>query len=309
MDLDDIVIRESFPHVLVQDYDGIYVAFLDRLKDKTNISLDNFFRNASTAKVIPVDSKEDMPQATMFAAYNVTINRLAYIRSMFKDTVDHELLHMASTIKGQKYTHCGFSLIDLNNNRVFGEGLNEGYTTLLDERYFSDRTPSKKELLAKTYMLPKLFSEGLENLIGAEIMEKWYFDGDVKSLIEEMCKYVSFNRAIDFIYDLDDMNEYAIHDQGIRGYKEIARAVEDAVSIVTEMALYDAYYNYYSHNIGISDLARIGEAIKESSQMVIGMTVQDGSLRRIANKPMSDGKFKRLAKRVSNSANKNVFKK
>ncbi len=300
---EDIII----PHVIEKDEDGIFHAFIDRLKDKSNISLNNFYRNVNTLISKPVDNPDDMPNPNMFASYNVSINRLLYIRSMFQTTIDHELLHMSSTVKGERYTHCGFCQIDFDKYQVFGEALNEGYTVLLDERYFADKTPEKQELLNTTYVLPKLFVTNLEDIIGKEQMEKWYFDGDLYSLIEEMCKYISFKRVNDFIIDLDIMSDYSINDEGVKGYRKIARAYEDAVSIITEMALYRLYYNYYEGNISIRELAEQGEAIKEYSQMVIGMTSQLVG-RRIQTRPMKDRKFHKIAKKTSDSANKNVFK-
>ena len=290
---------------LTKDPDGIFTAYLERLKGLKHISLNNFYANANSLNIIPVDSAEDMPDKTMYAAYDVGSNTLKYLKAMYQNAIDHELLHLSSTVFEKDYVHCGFCQIDLKHNIAFAEALNEGYTAVLDDRYFGDRTETKKEIFDHTYMLPKFFAENLESIIGKTLMEKLYFDGDIEGLINEMCKYISYNRVIDFIFDMDMINDGAIYDTELKSYKNIVRAFEDAVSIIIEMLLYDLYYSYYSGDIDIQELANKAQSIKKYSLMVVSLTSLTNG-KNATTKPMSEKQFTKLAEKCSNSAKKNI---
>lgn len=97
----------------------------------------------------------------------------------FRETLYHELLHMASSYIHKEKQVSGF----LNEIRTpfyakdIGTLLNEGYTELLTKRYFkcTDNNYYTKEV--------ELASK-IEEFIGKEEMERAYFAGDLNYIIE-----------------------------------------------------------------------------------------------------------------------------
>lgn len=130
-----------------------------------------------------------------FPKDNIIILDLSYKNKTIKDTLIHELLHMAS--------FSGFDQLILVNKRKLiehiGIGLNEGYTVLLCERYFNINAQY-------TYEFLKHFSKSLEKIIGKEKMEYLYFSKNLYGLINELKNYEKNNLEIlNFIKALDSL--------------------------------------------------------------------------------------------------------
>lgn len=97
----------------------------------------------------------------------------------FRETLYHELLHMASSYNHKEKDVSGF----LNEIKTtfstikIGSILNEGYTELLTKRYFkcTDNEYYKKEVI---------LASRIEEFIGREEMEKAYFEGNLDYIIE-----------------------------------------------------------------------------------------------------------------------------
>ena len=86
-------------------------------------------------------------------------------------TKTHELIHMATSRKvGDSYL-CGFC--HAKNGNEFGYGLNEGYTELINRRYFAGSKANSYYLLQETAYL-------LEELIGPREMEQLFFNNDLE---------------------------------------------------------------------------------------------------------------------------------
>lgn len=110
-----------------------------------------------------------------------------------EEVLVHELLHMASTnysITGEK---SGFDLYG-----IIGEKLNEGYTEYLTQKYF---TKGYKYTESNDNFL--FLAKGIENIIGRERMQEYYFASDINSLINALAKYISRDDAIKLIYLID----------------------------------------------------------------------------------------------------------
>ncbi len=110
------------------------------------------------------------------------------------NTITHELLHLASarSIKGLHLS--GFKRDDYNI--IFGVGLNEGYTEILNRRYFSNHP-----IGSYTELQPLAVS--IENLVGKRKMEQSYFSNDLDGLITELEKYTSRQEVIKLIQTMD----------------------------------------------------------------------------------------------------------
>ena len=108
---------------------------------------------------------------------------------------NHELLHLA-TLKGNG---CGFK-IAYEEGKI-GEGINEGCTQFLTERYFNEN-------VGKAYFFEVEFVRILEKIIGKDNLEKNYFNLSLQGLVSELEKYEKQCNAYQFIRNLDLINEY-----------------------------------------------------------------------------------------------------
>lgn len=117
-----------------------------------------------------------------------------YIWVKRKFNVYHELLHLSSSIIEDNIHYCGFSQ---GNYFIIGEGLNEGYTSLLEYRYFYC------EGADTSYELEMIMTCLIETIIGQKTMESLYFKADLFNLIIELENYASYNEIYNFISKLD----------------------------------------------------------------------------------------------------------
>ena len=105
----------------------------------------------------------------------------------------HELLHMASTNYSLDGERTGLNLAG-----ILGVKLNEGYTEYLTRKYFTrgyKYTESTENSI--------IFAKGIENIIGSEKMESYYFNSDINSLIKDLSEYISIEDTIKLLYLID----------------------------------------------------------------------------------------------------------
>lgn len=119
----------------------------------------------------------------------------------------HELLHMSTTYidEERQMVFCGFS--ELSENFSFGIGLNEGYTELLTSRLTNRKSSYITEIQLENpsiaYSVNIQACQLIEQIIGKEKLEKYYFDLNVMGLIDELAKYTDKKSTIAFIKKLD----------------------------------------------------------------------------------------------------------
>lgn len=132
--------------------------------------------------------------------HSIRINKLSFLntnlqknRALKKQIISHELMHAASGYKYKKILASGFA-----QSSSIGDGINEGYTDLISQRYFC------KEIQETVgYCYHKAVSEITEFIIGKQKMLDLYFHSDLKGLIGELSKYQSEEKVKLFILDLD----------------------------------------------------------------------------------------------------------
>ena len=117
-----------------------------------------------------------------------------------EEVITHELLHMATTYQKGSVILCGFGQ-SIGNNFRQGIGINEGYTELLNMRYFNHKIPSH------AYLEEQLIALGFEQIIGRKKMESLYFDADLMGLIKEVEKYAPAHEITQIIGQLDKAME------------------------------------------------------------------------------------------------------
>ena len=112
-----------------------------------------------------------------------------------KVSLHHELLHASSA--DIRFMNIGFKIV-LKNGLIFGKGLNEGYTELLNNRFFNYTSTS--------YNYLQKLAKQIENLCtDKENMIEYYFNADIFSLISELMTKISLKEIIDILVDMDTL--------------------------------------------------------------------------------------------------------
>lgn len=140
-----------------------------------------------------------------------------------KDILAHELLHMASSRRDKDKSCSGFHI--KGKNISIGEGLNEGYTELLNGRYFSDVRKSD------SYYDLQMIAAGVESIIGQQNMEQAYFVNDLNGLVSELARYSSVDQAIELIVKIDDLLGRKYRSNPEKAVKAAAEIREDIANI------------------------------------------------------------------------------
>lgn len=128
---------------------------------------------------------------------------LKQIEILKRQILSHELMHAASSHKYGNKRISGFYFSSKNHllkKITIGIGINEGYTDLISQRYFC-----KEKNRKVGYSYHRVISEIIENIVGKQKMINLYFHGDLNSLIEELAKYSSREKAEQVITDLDSV--------------------------------------------------------------------------------------------------------
>lgn len=136
--------------------------------------------------------------------YDPKNNTLELSKSNYSLTIDHELFHASTTVVDNTagIIYCGFQQIT-SKNKTIGEGLNEGYTQYLTEKYFGKKRP-----LLKAYVYEKRIAEIVEKIIGEKKMKTLYFSANLNGLVECLKQYSSEEDVYRFINALDFLNKH-----------------------------------------------------------------------------------------------------
>ena len=167
--------------------------------------LNNFYNNINNLTVEDKTKKyknKFFKNVAMYFSFNPTANyspvdnRIRVFDDDFKmKSIPHELFHMASSYydKVTDSVCCGFS--QSNDLKIFGYGLNEGYTEYMVEKYYGGDYNTD----SYSYNYVRKVVKELELIIGKEKMEEFYLNSDLNGLIEELSKYMTHEQIIDFI--------------------------------------------------------------------------------------------------------------
>ena len=113
--------------------------------------------------------------------------------------IDHELFHMSSSKYENGIRYVGFSQNSLKHGiGQIGEGINEGYTELLSQRYFF---PDSRVTLNYEYLTS--IAEKVEQIVGKEKMQSLYLNANLNGLINELKQYTSEEEIMKFISNTD----------------------------------------------------------------------------------------------------------
>jgi len=127
---------------------------------------------------------------------SIPIGKEYKVNEEVKDTLFHELLHVASHNKNKQYS--GFNH-DLNilGAKTLGRGINEGYTEYLLLKYFRPNS------ISGFYYDEIRIVKELEKIIGKDKMIDYYFNGNLYDLIIDLSKNNNYEEIISLIKDID----------------------------------------------------------------------------------------------------------
>jgi hypothetical protein len=187
---------------LDNEYYPYYVLdFMHMIPERFNLS--KFYRNIKDADFKPMDT-DDMEIGHAGADYNVGSNVVEYDPKTIRDNIMHELIHMATRIEMPGGAIVGFMQVR-DDGYGIGIGLNEGYTALMDDRYFIDYSENKRKEINIVHPTSKYICILLEYLLGKEHMEDMFMDADLLTLFKELSEYSSPRKAYNFIVTFDKL--------------------------------------------------------------------------------------------------------
>ena len=163
--------------------------FIRVVSTDDDIDLTTFYENLKTLKI--GIGKNDL----FNMGYDNVENSIFFgDDETYDKSINHELFHVASNKSGKKIIHSGFYSWDKQDKRVTGLGLNEGYTEILQRRYFNK---------GKGYPIQIFYIEKLEQIINPLVLKKAYFATDLSVVINELKKYAKIEDIQKFITNLD----------------------------------------------------------------------------------------------------------
>lgn len=173
------------------------------------------------------------------AYYSSNVNTITIHKNKL-NVIYHELFHMASSFynKDNQMIFTGFEQNNLFKKGI-GKALNEGYTQILTERYFSEK-------LENVYNIEKSFAQVIEMIVGKEKMQSLYFRADLPGLINEFQNYCNNDEIIKLLNDLDILSKYS--------NKEKIKNVNDPQILINSYkSAYLILMKCYAHNFVLNN--------------------------------------------------------
>lgn len=229
----------------------IFNRFIEDLNKERKKDITFFLHNLDTVKLKRI-SKKDGITSRADAQYAIVDNIIEIVNYKNFDTViDHELLHMASSIVDTRNNYySGFS--QTHDDFGIGYGLNEGYTSLLDDRYFIHRNKDKELNNDKIYQVVKRIASNIEAFIGLENMEDLYFKADLFTLCNILSRYTSLYDTINFIHNIDIIL-LKYEQSSIRNYPLCFKKYSECMLYIAEAWMYRITEGYIKKLINKED--------------------------------------------------------
>lgn len=171
----------------------------------SHCDLSTFYENIKQLKIIEKDKTlieklTEILSIKSVGSYSTSNNSIRiYPNTHFSEidmdsTKAHELLHMATTRKVRNVTVCGFERY--SNGIAFATGLNEGYTEWLNRMYFTRRDGGSYQALQSIATM-------IEQIVGREQMQQFFFSNDLDGLIGALEKYSTREDTLKLIQKMD----------------------------------------------------------------------------------------------------------
>lgn len=162
-----------------------------------NEDLINFYNNINTLKVSysKFKLKKFIFRTNTTGCYNIKNNLITVDENDTSKKLFHELFHMSSSIYKNGLIYSGFYQTSLKTGLPnLGIGLNEGYTELLNRRYFVGNNN-----VVNSYEYEVFIAGRLEHIIGKEKMGSLYLNANLPGLIQELNKYSTEEEIMEFL--------------------------------------------------------------------------------------------------------------
>lgn len=161
----------------------------------------NFDLLAHNLKEFSIEKKQNILFINnYFDLYYTKKNKIFFIIDNHLVTFSYKFLHIVSFNDKKEKSCYGFYQHDEKNHTSFGKGIDSGYTEWLNIKYFSTSNTA--------FSTEKYIAYELEKIIGKK-MEILYFNADLEGLIEELKKYDTKEKILEFIKSVDYINEYS----------------------------------------------------------------------------------------------------
>ncbi len=211
---DQILLINNLNNLNEKSYDG---------KDIEKLS--DIFRNIKVINFINIIKNQPLLSGVYFAEDN----SIQYKKgSNSKKALFHELFHLSSSfpVVQNETQYVGFGQI--KNGIKIGESLNEGFTELLNMTYFFG--PYKQAL---SYKYSTQIADGIRFIVGKENMEHYYFNANLKGLVDHLKEYSSEEEVNAFITKTDIVHNYILrknlNQSSLNTICDLARDVNDFI--------------------------------------------------------------------------------
>ena len=189
--------------LLEQQFGSYIIEFINTIMENIPDSNLTLFYNNMNGINTTIGINEKIRKASryteLYGVYLCKENEIQLSPNCHKSTIFHELLHASTSYIDENFIHfVGFEQV--NNGNIIGEGLNEGYTQYLTEKFFNSSSES--------YIYEKRIAEILEIIVGKEMMQSLYFNANLKGLVDVLKQYNTEENVYNFITTLDFLNKH-----------------------------------------------------------------------------------------------------
>lgn len=189
---------------VVEEYKEIFDSKLSHCNNNA------FYEHIKKLQIREIEEFDNPKQEGEYCLNTNTI--LLKLESLFKSDsneiekhhIFHELIHMSTSYQKKLVKMIGFE--QYQPGRSYGKGISEGYTELINQRYF-DKYNLKDLEDGIPYLREQMISYGIELIVGREKMEQLFFDADLDGLIKEMAKYMPLSSARAIVDETDKIPE------------------------------------------------------------------------------------------------------
>lgn len=231
--------------------------YVEKLIDHVDEELlKDMYRNLSEVKLV---KKRTMFFSGIAGSYNTDSKIIEFSE---RDSIGHEILHMASSYhyKKKNEAHAGFK--QSNSKTFIGRGLNEGYTELLASRIYNK--DGKVETYKNEVRIAKLFELFFND---PKDMEKYYFRHNLPGFIKYMQQFIPRKELMSMIITLDEINR--IYSRGIITF-----------TLKTARLSMDLYRYFLKTNPSVKKRMAFEKVLKENKLVELALNREKASLQR-----------------------------
>lgn len=189
--------KEIFKQVenkLKQSNEAIYEFYRELTRHTSPENLRNFISNIQFA-TLDINDRKKKKKCVFQSFYDQTKNKIT-IYTQLPETLTHDLLHLSSNNQSAKTN--GFHAYGTfkEDSYEIGNGLDEGYTEILNQRYFQQVAINSPKLVRLSSLIEKFYQNPKD-------METDYFNACLENLILELTKSMDIKDAINIVLKID----------------------------------------------------------------------------------------------------------